>query len=76
MATVTDELVDLHDRIMIKLFSAAKKGLQAGTAENSARRICDDFGVTENLLRRISTHPSNPTGVAVPDSAWTDGLEA
>ena len=24
MATVTDELVDLHDRIMIKLFSAAK----------------------------------------------------
>ncbi len=27
MATVTDELVDLHDRIMVKLFSAAKKSI-------------------------------------------------
>lgn len=47
----------------------------ARTAENSAKLICVDFGVTGNLFRPISAHPFNPTGVSVPDSAGTKRLE-
>ena len=47
----------------------------AGTPENSACRICDDFGVTGNLFRLISAHQLNPTVVSVRDSAGTVRLE-
>lgn len=49
MATVTDELVDLHDRILIKLFSAAKKKHneqfnQDGKAINDKVRLYSKIG--------------------------------
>lgn len=49
MATVTDELVDLHDRIMIKLFSAAKNKHQQdfqkqGKAINDKVRLYSKVG--------------------------------
>jgi TnpA family transposase len=49
MATVTDELVDLHDRIMIKLFSAAKNKHQQefqkqGKAFNDKVRLYSKVG--------------------------------
>lgn len=49
MATVTDELVDLHDRIMIKMFSAAKNKHQEqfqkqGKAINDKVRLYSQIG--------------------------------
>jgi hypothetical protein len=49
MATVTDELVDLHDRIMVKLFSAAKNKHQQdfqkqGKAINDKVRLYSKIG--------------------------------
>ncbi len=74
MATVTDELVDLHDRIMIKLFSAAKNKHQQdfqkqGKAINDKVRLYSRIGRALVEAKESGMDPYAAIEAVLP---WTD----
>ena len=74
MATVTDELVDLHDRIMIKLFSAAKNKHQQdfqkqGKAINDKVRLYSRIGRALVEAKESGRDPYAAIEAVLP---WTD----
>lgn len=74
MATVTDELVDLHDRIMIKLFSAAKNKHQQdfqkqGKAINDKVRLYSKVG---RALVEAKASGGDPYAAIEAILPWTD----
>jgi hypothetical protein len=74
MATVTDELVDLHDRIIIKLFSAAKNKHQQdfqkqGKAINDKVRLYSRIGRELVEAKESGMDPYAKIEAVLP---WTD----
>ena len=74
MATVTDELVDLHDRIMIKLFSAAKNKHQQdfqkqGKAINDKVRLYSKVG---RALVEAKESGGDPYAAIEAILSWSD----
>lgn len=74
MATVTDELVDLHDRIMIKLFSAAKNKHQQdfqkqGKAINDKVRLYSQIGRALVEAKEAGLDPYAAIEAVLP---WTE----
>ena len=51
MATVTDEIIDLHDRILGKLFNAAKNNISS-SSRHPARRSTPRCGCSDASARR------------------------
>ena len=76
MATVTDEIIDLHDRILGKLFNAAKNKHQqqfqaSGKAINAKVRLFGRIGqaLIEACLLYTSPSPRDQRGSRMPSSA-------
>jgi hypothetical protein len=83
MATVTDEIIDLHDRILGKLFNAAKHKHQqqfqaSGKAINAKVRLATSIKqgtVTASLmLRKLGSYPRQ-NGLAVALRSWAASSE-
>jgi len=76
MATVTDEIIDLHDRIMGKLFNAAQNKHQqqfqaSSMAINAKARLCGRIGqVLVDAKQSAATHspPLRPSCPGMPSS--------
>ena len=85
MATVTDEIIDLHDRILGKLFNAAKHKHQqqfqaSGKAINAKVRLATSIKqgtVTASLmLRKLGSYPrQNGLAVALRELGGDDFAE-
>ncbi len=74
MATVTDEIIDLHDRILIKLFSTAKNKHQRqfqsqGKAINNKVRLYSKIGHALLAAKQAGTDPYSAIEAVIP---WED----
>jgi len=79
MATVTDELVDLHDRIMIKLFSAAKNKHQQefqkqGKAFNDKVRLYSRVGRALVEAKESGADPYAAIEAVLPWNEFTQSV--
>lgn len=74
MATVIDEIIDLHDRILVKLFSAAKNKYQQqfqkqGKAINNKLRLYSEVGHALLEAKRSGRDPYAAIEAVIP---WDD----
>jgi hypothetical protein len=80
MATVTDEIIDLHDRILGKLFNAAKNKHQqqfqaSGKAINAKVRLFGRIGqalIEAKQAGAIRSPPSRPSCPGMPSPSVTE----
>jgi TnpA family transposase len=78
MATVTDELIDLHDRVLVKLFSTAKHKHQQqfqhqGKAINDKVRLYARIGQALQEAREFGDDPYAAIEAVMP---WADFLQS
>lgn len=79
MATVIDELIDLHDRIMVKLFSAAKNKHQQefqkqGKAFNDKVRLYSHIGRTLVAAKESGGDPYAAIETVLPWSEFEQSV--
>ena len=66
MATVIDELIDLHDRIMVKVFSAAKNQHQE-QFQKQGKKLTIRCGCIQRSVARLS-RPKSRAAILMPPS--------
>lgn len=81
MATVTDEIVDLHDRILIKLFATARNKhqlhfQQEGKAINDKVRLYAEVGRALVDARATGADPYAAIELVMPWQAFADSVNA
>jgi hypothetical protein len=79
MATVIDELIDLHDRIMVKVFSAAKNKHQEqfqkqGKAINDKVLLYSKVGRALVAAKESGADPYAAIGAVIPWSAFAQSV--
>ena len=71
MATVTDELIELHDRIMVRIFSVAKNKHQEqfhqqGKSINDKVRLYSQIGQALLSAKKAGSDPMQPSSLSFP----------
>jgi len=79
MATVTDELVDLHDRILVKLFSTAKNKHQQqfqkqGKVINEKVRLYSKIGLALVKAKQSGSDPYAAIETVIPWDDFTQSI--